>query len=106
MVCVCVHDVGDFAACFCCLYVCFLQAGVRTHQRHTEGGGGEGERPGTDPICREILLAREKSETSVERREKHSLRWISGRFLELTLICSLMWIYGRSDAFTVMKANV
>lgn len=90
------------AVCMCV----FCRQGSE-HIRGTQRGGeGKGERPGTDPICREILLAREKSETSVERREKHSLRWISGRFLELTLICSLMWIYGRSDAFTVMKANV
>lgn len=89
------------------LFVCVFSAGrgPNTSEAH-RGGEGKGERPGTDPICREILLAGEKSETSVERREKHSLRWISGRFLELTLICSLMWIYGRSDAFTVMKANV
>lgn len=89
------------------LFVCVFSAGrgPNTSEAH-RGGEEEGERPGTDPICREILLAGEKSETSVERREKHSLRWISGRFLELTLICSLMWIYGRSDAFTAMKANV
>lgn len=76
----------------------FSLAGVSTHQRHNG-------RPRTIPLCRDsLLLAREKRETSGEKTHYLGTKTMLLPWTGFDLY--LMWIYGRTDTFTVMKANV